>query len=257
MSASGPMRYPTLAAVIVCGFFAMGAEWVTCDDNAEPPAVSSEASEGGGVRFACKSNLRNRYEIWVRALATVNFLPVSEGKVSTDWCWYTAGRNGIKSRSSTPAFACVLPVGGCSSGADYWASSDCSGAGPDSCLTRREQQTVVSASVAGIQLNTSLWRCIATRIYSTGGHTRNIVHGRCPGGDAQAAAVRSANLTLEDFVSPRVARQIRSACWGPLARATAKAAQRSGYCRRKLLRAYRSLSAAKRAEVRAYFEGQR
>jgi hypothetical protein len=188
------LRHPFLAIVLVGAFFAMGAEWVTCDDNTEPPAVSSEASEGGGVRYTCKSNLRNRYEIWVRALATVEFLPVSEGKTLTDWCWYTVGRHGIRSRSSTPAFACVLPVGGCSGGADYWHTSHCNGAASDNCLTRREQQTVVSASVAGIQLNTSLWRCIATRIYSTGGHTRNIVHGQCPSGGLAAAAVRSGHV---------------------------------------------------------------
>jgi hypothetical protein len=75
----------------------------------------------------------------------------------------------------------------------------------------------VSAGIAGVQLNASFWRCVATRIYGNGEHSRNIVHGRCSGSNVVARTVRAQNMTLEDFVTPRVAREIRSACFGPLA----------------------------------------
>ena len=111
----------------------------------------------------------------------------------------------------------------------------------------------MSAGIAGIQLNASFWRCVATRIYGNGEHSRNIVHGRCSGSCVVARTVRTQNMTLEDFVTPGVAREIRSACFGPLAHTS----QRRGdwptaYCKRKLLRVYRSFSPAKRARVRAY-----
>jgi transposase len=256
MSASGPMRYPTLAAVIVCGFFAMGAEWASCDDTTNVPSISGEASEAGGARYTCQSNLRNKWSIWVRGpLVPTQTLPVSEGAVLTDWCYYTSGRNGIRSRASTSYAACQLPVGGCSIGADYWYSSDCDGNPPTNCLTRREQQTVVSAGIFGELVNASLWRCVGTRIYGSGEHSRNIVHGRCSGSNVAARTVRAENKTLEDFVSPRVAREIRSACFDPLAQA-AKGLRDwpTGYCKRKLLTVYRSFSPAKRAQVREYFE---
>jgi hypothetical protein len=64
-------------------------------------------------------------------------------------------------------------------------------------------------------------------------------------------------MTLEDFVTPRVAREIRSACFGPLARASqSRGDWPTDYCKRKLARVYRSFSPAKRARMRAYFESR-
>jgi hypothetical protein len=247
------LRFPILAVIVSGAFLATGAEWASCDDTTNVPSISGSAAESGGARYTCKSNLRNKWSIYVRAVVVGDWLPVSEGAVLTDWCYYTSGRNGIHSRNSTPFAACKLPVGGCSIGADYWFSSDCDGNPPTNCLARREQQTVVSAGVAGVQLNASFWRCVATRIYGNGEHSRNIVHGRCSGSNVVARTVRTQNMTLEDFVTPGVAREIRSACFGPLAHTS----QRRGdwptaYCKRKLLRVYRSFSRAKRARVRAY-----
>jgi hypothetical protein len=250
-----PFR-PIFAIIAVGAFFAMGAEWASCDDRTNVPSIRGSAAESSGARYTCKSNLRNKWSIWVRGpLVPTQTLPVSEGAVLTDWCYYTSGRNGIKSRASTSYAACQLPVGGCSIGADYWYSSDCDGNPPTNCLTRREQQTVVSAGIFGELVNASLWRCVGTRIYGNGEHSRNIVHGRCSGSNAVARTVRAENKTLEDFVSPRVAREIRSACFGPLARAAkGRGFRLNRHCKHKLLTVYRSFSPAKRAQVREYFE---
>jgi hypothetical protein len=249
------LRYPILALIVSGAFLATGAEWASCDDTTNVPSISGSAAESSGARYTCKTNLRNKWSIHVRAVIVGDWLPVSEGAVLTDWCYFTSGRHGIRSRNSTPFAACKLPVGGCSIGADYWFSSDCDGNPPTTCLARREQQTVVSAGIAGVQLNASFWRCVATRIYGNGEHSRNIVHGRCSGSNTVARVVRAEHKTLEDFVSPRVAREIRSACFGPLARATeGRRFRLHRHCRHKLLTVYRSFSPAKRAMVRAYFE---
>jgi hypothetical protein len=199
------MPRTVVLAAVVGGFLSTGAEWASCDDTTNVPSISGQGADAGGVRYTCKSNLKNKWSIYVRALGAFDWLPVSEGAVLTDWCYFTQGRNGIRNRNSTASAACTLPVGGCSIGADYWHSSDCDGNPPTNCLTRREQQTVVSAGIAGIQLNASFWRCVATRIYGNGEHSRNIVHGRCSGSNVVARTVRSQNMTLEDFVTPRVA----------------------------------------------------
>jgi hypothetical protein len=100
-------------AVVGGAFLATGAEWASCDDTTNVPSISGSAAEAGGARYTCKNNLRNKWSIYVRAVIVGDWLPVSEGAVITDWCYYTAGRHGIRSRNSNSYAACTLPVGGC------------------------------------------------------------------------------------------------------------------------------------------------
>ena len=93
------MHHTIVLAVVVGAFFATGAEWASCDDTTDVPSISGQGADAGGVRYTCKNNLRNEWSIYVRALGAFDWLPVSEGAVLTDWCYYTQGRNGIRNRT--------------------------------------------------------------------------------------------------------------------------------------------------------------
>ena len=267
-------RYPFLAVIAVGAFFALGAEYVSCIPNAPDPAEVGDANPCGpdGVcaitsadKRRCKYNLDNHWWYgWKYLDDSLRWkqYKIAEGHVLSDWC-FNKSNSRIRSRSSTPASWSDFPVNAVRFPVDYWHTSHCNGylsngTYPTDCLTRRETQMSFGVTIAGVPLQGTIWRCIGTRIHGSGGHSRNIIEGRCPDGALlQAQRARAtrrradAVVGVNDLASPAAVRRIRRACTRSRAITFVRGhVTVRGDCKTAIWDAYRSLSPAERREVR-------
>lgn len=230
-------------------------------DQPPPPGESSEPCGAevcdAAIRKA-KYGLKTPYSSWFRSPFLTDF-EWWGARVTTDW-GYTLGPFDIRWKKSHAVFWISGAVGDVEKTFEDWPTDRCAWTGgQQTCLTRKEYQMrlkgVIFTPVGPIQINSYQWGCMGTRINGNGSHSRNSWGARCdnpPGGSSSTTrAARSQPSTgkdkpavgLEDFVSERMAKRIKQACWRqPTSSASAE-------CKKVLLEAYNSLTPKQKRAV--------
>jgi hypothetical protein len=230
-------------------------------DQPPPPGEVSEPCGAEACDAAirkAKYGLKNPYSSWFRSPFLTDF-EWWGARVTTDW-GYTLGPYDIRWKKSHAVFWISGAVGDVEKTFEDWPTNQCAwGPGGQTCLTRKEYQmrlkTIIITPVGQIHINSYQWGCMGTRINGNGSHSRNSWGARCdnpPGGSSSTTRVQSRAsgasigkpvVGLEDFVSERMAKRIKDACWRqPTSSASAE-------CKAVLLKAYDSLTPKQKRAV--------
>jgi hypothetical protein len=252
------------AAVAVAAFFALGAQYASCDEWPDPNGPYADGSPGqdsAAASVVCRERKHNLKNISHNGYTDQNgyheqwyaFTETDWGYVRDTFPCHNPGR--VRWRNSSAFAHAVYPGVGIYQ--NEWYSSHCYD-NQRQCLTRRAVGAEIVVPILDLPVPIRFNRCIATRVGPGGQHSRAIHKNHCDEittasvrADAGTRALRERLYpSLTDFVGPAVKARVERACEGAVF-----GADPASRCTRTVLETYRSLSPDDQARIRELIEG--